>query len=321
LLRKYENGETQDQEMYQIVLPLESIGVYIPGKKANYPSSVLMNIVPAIVAGVKNVYIATPTRNTLVLALAYLCKVKQVYLMGGAHAIAAFAYGTESVKKVDKIVGPGNVFVSYAKRLVYGDVGIDMIAGPSEIVIIADQNSNALHIAYDMLAQSEHDEKAMSILITTSKDKGEEVLKILKTKKSINRQEILDKSLMDYSRVIVVKDIDEAIKLSNLIAPEHLELLVDDALSHILKIKNAGAIFLNTYSPEAIGDYVAGPSHVLPTNGTARFFSPLSVLDFFKRRSVINLKKETFEAIADDAIEFAQIEGLLMHLESIKVRK
>ncbi len=318
---KGEFGEILGQK----ITPIENVGVYVPGGKAAYPSSVLMNIVPAMVAGVKNIVMCTPRQggqvNPLVLACAYLCNVNHVYAIGGAQAIAAMAYGTESIKKVDKIVGPGNIFVALAKKEVYGSVGIDSIAGPSEILIVCDKSCNPKFVASDMLAQAEHDELASAIVICDDLKTAQEIQKWVETfYEESNRKDILTKSLQNYSKIIVVSSISEAIKLANIIAPEHLELAIDNAFNYLGDIQNAGAIFLGHYTPEAFGDYMAGPNHVLPTVQTARFFSPLGVDDFIKKSSIISFDEQSAKMLADDVMKFAKQEGLMMHALSAKLR-
>ena len=310
----------------QKITPLKRVGVYVPGGKAFYPSSVLMNILPAKVAGCKEITMVTPAvgghLEPLVLAAAYVCEVDHLYKIGGAQAIAALAYGTNTIAQVDKIVGPGNIFVALAKREVYGLVGIDSIAGPSEIAIIADNTANPKFLAADLLAQAEHDPMASSTLLITDKNLAEETLKYVKEfYETSPRKEILDSSLTKTSRIILVKDIDEAIKYTNLIAPEHLELAMDKARDIVDRIDNAGAIFIGHYSAEVYGDYMAGPNHVLPTCGTARFFSPLSVDDFIKKTSLIEFSKKASDYIANDVDVFAKCEHLTMHAKSASVRK
>lgn len=316
-----EYGETLGQK----ITPIEKVGVYVPGGKAAYPSSVLMNIMPAKVAGVKNITMVTPAPkgeyNPYVLAAAYICDVDHVYKIGGAQAIAALAYGTESIEKVDKIVGPGNIFVALAKKEVFGTVGIDSIAGPSEICIIADDKTNPKYAAADILGQAEHDELASSVLITTSESSAKEIKKQVEAYyETSNRKAILNRSLTDYSKIIIVDSIQTAIELANEIAPEHLELLMDCPEDYVDEIMNAGAIFIGPYSPEALGDYMAGTNHVLPTVGTARFFSPLGVDDFIKKSSLISFTKESAAKLIDDVDVFAKSEGLEMHALSARVR-
>ena len=313
-------------ELGMKVTPIEKVGVYVPGGKAAYPSSVLMNILPAKVAGCKTINMVTPAPkgiiNNLVLAAAYVAEVDHVYQVGGAQAIAALAFGTKSIEKVDKIVGPGNIFVALAKREVYGLVGIDSIAGPSEICVIADETCNPKYVAADLLAQAEHDEIASSTLFITDEEKANLVKKeLINYYNTAERKAILDKSLTNCSKIIVVKDIDEAIKYANRVAPEHLELAVNDPKKYVDKINNAGAIFMGHYSAESFGDYMSGPNHVLPTVATARFFSPLGVDDFIKKTSLQMLTKEAALSLVDDVDSFAMLEGLTMHALAARVRK
>lgn len=307
------------------VTPLENVGIYVPGGKASYPSSVLMNAIPAKVAGVKNLIMCTPTPNKvinpLVLAAAYIAGVDEVYKVGGAQAIAAMAYGTKSISKVDKIVGPGNIFVALAKKHVFGSVGIDSIAGPSEILIVADKFAKPNFVAADLLSQAEHDEIASGILITDSMDLAKKVkAEIEKFYNQLSRKSILDASLNSYCKIIVVKDIFEAFDLANDIAPEHLELALETPFEYLNYVKNAGAVFLGYYTPEALGDYMAGSNHVLPTNQTSRFFSPLGVDDFIKKTSIISFSKKAFEALGENVANFAHAEGLDAHALSVEER-
>ncbi len=310
----------------QKVTPLNRVGVYVPGGKAAYPSSVLMNIIPAKVAGVNQIIMTTPPGkdgkvNPGTLVAANEAGVDVIYKVGGAQAIAAMAYGTESIKKVDKIVGPGNIYVALAKKAVYGHVSIDSIAGPSEILVIADETANPRYVAADLLSQAEHDEMASAILITTSSELADKVSKEIKGFVSVlSRSEIISKSLENYGYILIAKDIEEAIETANEIASEHLEIVTKDPFTVMTKIRNAGAIFLGEYSSEPLGDYFAGPNHVLPTNGTAKFFSPLSVDDFIKKSSIISYSKEALEPIHEDIIKFANAERLTAHANSIKVR-
>ena len=304
---------------------VEKAGLYIPGGKAVYPSTLLMNAIPAIVAGVKEIIVTTPTPdnkpNHLLLAACYLCGIKKVYKVGGATAIASMAYGTETIPKVDVITGPGNIFVATAKKMVYGEVNIDMIAGPSEIGIIADSLANPKYIAIDLLSQAEHDELASSILITPdiqlAKTVSDEVEKKLK---DLLRKDIAQKSIENRAVIIVTKDINEAIKLMDKIAPEHLEVLTENPFELLPKIKNAGAIFLGENTPEAIGDYVAGPNHTLPTGGTAKFYSPLGVENFIKKSSIISFSKDGIKDIGNEASLIADVEGLEAHKLSVLAR-
>lgn len=323
--------KTNGEILGQRVIPLESVGVYVPGGKAAYPSSVLMNIVPAQVAGVERIVMVTPISMTVskdgkvpqnVLAAAYLAGVDELYTIGGAQAIAALAFGTATIPKVDKIVGPGNIYVALAKREVYGYVSIDSIAGPSEILIIADESANPTYMAADLLSQAEHDELASSVLLTPSRKLAREVQEeVIRLYNLLPRQDILKKSLQDYSAIIIEENLETACRTANAIAPEHLELAVDAPFEWLGKIKNAGAVFLGHYTPEPMGDYLAGPNHVLPTNGTARFFSPLSVDDYVKKSSVLSFTKESFSPLADAVIDFAESENLYAHALSVKVRK
>lgn len=310
----------------QKVTPLETVGVYVPGGKAVYPSSVLMNIIPAKVAGVSRIIMTTPpgkdgkvNPNTLVAA--HEAGADEIYKVGGAQAIAALAFGTESIPKVDKIVGPGNIYVALAKKAVFGYVSIDSVAGPSEILVIADETANPRFVAADLLSQAEHDELASAVLVTTSEALAKAVSKEVEDFVAVlSRKEILEKSLENYGYILLVKDLAEAIDVANEIASEHLEIVTKDPFTVMTKIKNAGAIFLGEYSSEPLGDYFAGPNHVLPTNGTARFFSPLSVDDFIKKSSIISYSKEALEPIHKDIIKFAEAEQLTAHANSIKVR-
>ncbi len=310
----------------QKITPLESVGVYVPGGKASYPSSVLMNIIPAEVAGVERIVMVTPPGkdgkvNPVTLTAACLAGATEVYKVGGAQAIAALAFGTESVPKVNKIVGPGNIYVALAKKAVYGHVSIDSIAGPSEIMVVADETANPRYVAADLLSQAEHDELASAILVTTSMELAEKVsAEVDGFLEVLPRREILEKSLGNYGRILVVDSMDEAIRTANEIAPEHLELLTQNPFEVMTKIRNAGAIFMGEYSSEPLGDYFAGPNHVLPTNGTAKFFSPLNVDDYVKKSSIIYYSKEALEAVHEDIIQFAESESLTAHANSIRVR-
>ena len=310
----------------QKVTPLTRVGVYVPGGKAAYPSTVLMNIVPASVAGVPEIVMVTPPGkdgkvNPVTLTAAKMAGATKIYKVGGAQAIAALAFGTATVPKVDKIVGPGNIFVALAKKCVYGYVSIDSIAGPSEILVIADETANPRHIAADLLSQAEHDELASAILITTSKKLADEVNQYIeKMVPNLSRSAILEKSLENYGYILLAESLDEAIDVANEIASEHLEIVTANPFEVMTKIKNAGAIFLGSYSSEPLGDYFAGPNHVLPTNGTAKFFSPLSVDDYVKKSSIIYYSKEALEAVHEDIEKFAKAEGLTAHANSIHVR-
>ena len=309
----------------QKVTPVDSAGLYIPGGKAAYPSSLLMNVIPAQVAGVENIVVCTPTPdnepNELLLAACHLCGVDQVYKVGGASAIAAMAYGTENIPKVDVITGPGNIFVATAKKMVFGDVNIDMIAGPSEIGILADESANASHMAIDLLSQAEHDEMASSIMITPSQLLADAVkLEIENWLKKLPREGIARKSIEERAAIIVTQDMDEAISLMNEIAPEHLEVATMSPFELLPYIKHAGAIFLGHNTPEAIGDYVAGPNHTLPTGGTAKFYSPLGVEDFMKKSSIISFSNKAINEIGEECALIANTEGLTAHEQSVRVR-
>lgn len=310
----------------QKVTPLARAGVYVPGGKAAYPSSVLMNVVPAKVAGVEQIIMCTPPDHEgkvypTTLVAANEAGVDVVYKAGGAQAIAAMAYGTESIPKVDKICGPGNIYVALAKKAVFGYVSIDSVAGPSEILVIADETANPRYVAADLLSQAEHDEMASAILITTSSELANKVSsEIDGFLKELSRSEIISKSLDNYGYILLVDDINEAVSVANDIASEHLEIVTKDPFNVMTKIKNAGAIFLGEYSSEPLGDYFAGPNHVLPTNGTAKFFSALSVDDFIKKSSIISYSREALEAIHNDIENFASAEHLTAHANSIKVR-
>lgn len=310
----------------QKITALQNVGVYVPGGKAVYPSSVLMNILPAKVAGVPHIVMTTPPSkegkvNPAVLVAAKEAGVDEVYKVGGAQAIAALAYGTESIKKVDKIVGPGNIYVALAKKAVYGHVSIDSIAGPSEVLVLADESANPRYVAADLLSQAEHDELASAILVTTSEEFAYKVKEeIEKFTAVLSRKEIIEKSLEQYGYLLVASNMDEAIEIANEIASEHLEIVTENPFEVMMKIKNAGAIFVGEYSCEPLGDYFAGPNHVLPTNGTAKFFSPLGVDDFIKKSSVIYYSKEALMGVKDDIIAFANAEQLTAHANSIAVR-
>ena len=309
----------------QRVTPVDSAGLYIPGGKAAYPSSLLMNVIPAQVAGVENIVVCTPTPdnepNELLLAACHLCGVDQVYKVGGATAIAAMAYGTENIPKVDVITGPGNIFVATAKKMVFGEVNIDMIAGPSEIGILADDSANANHMAIDLLSQAEHDEMASSILITPSQKLADEVkIEIENWLLKLPRQEIARKSIEERGAIIVTDSMTEAIDLMNEIAPEHLEVATLSPFELLPLIKHAGAIFLGHNTPEAIGDYVAGPNHTLPTGGTAKFYSPLGVENFMKKSSIISFSSKAINEIGEECALVANTEGLTAHEQSVRVR-
>lgn len=308
------------------ILPIAIAGVYVPGGKAAYPSSVLMNVLPARVAGVERIIMTTPPGadgkvNPGTLVAAHIAGVDEIYKVGGAQAIAAMAFGTQSIPKVDKITGPGNIFVALAKKACFGYVSIDSIAGPSEILVIADETANPRYVAADLLSQAEHDELASAILITTSKTLADQVsIEVDRLVANLSRREIIEKSLNNYGYILLVDSLDEAADTANEIASEHLEILTKDPFAMMTKIRNAGAIFLGEYSSEPLGDYFAGPNHVLPTNGTARFFSPLNVDDFLKKTSIISYSRPALEKIHQDIECFAENEGLTAHANSIRVR-
>ena len=310
----------------QKVTPLKRVGVYVPGGKAAYPSSVLMNVLPAKVAGVEELIMTTPPMKDgkvypVTLVAANEAGSDRIYRVGGAQAVAALAFGTESVPKVDKIVGPGNIYVALAKKAVYGHVSIDSIAGPSEILVLADETANPRYVAADLLSQAEHDEMASAILVTTSRELAEQVSKEVETfVAELSRTEIMQESLDHYGYILLAKDMEEAVETANEIASEHLEIMTADPFEVMTKIRTAGAIFIGEYSSEPLGDYFAGPNHVLPTNGTAKFFSPLSVDDFIKKSSIIYYSREALEPVHEDIIKFATAERLTAHANSIRVR-
>lgn len=312
--------------MGEIIKPIEKVGVYIPGGTAIYPSTVLMNVIPAKVAKVPEIVLVSPPNkngkiNDIILAAAKVSGVDRVFKIGGAQAIAALSYGTESVPKVYKIVGPGNIYVATAKRLVYGEISIDMFAGPSEVLIIADDNANPIHIAADMLAQAEHDRLASSILITVSEDIANKVNEELyKQLQKLTRKEIAEESIKNNGKIIITKNLDDAVFISNEMAPEHLEINIKEPFSILSKIKNAGSIFLGENTPEALGDYLSGTNHVLPTSGTAKFSSPLSVDDFVKKSYVTYYTKEALHKVKDSIINFAENEKLEAHANSVRLR-
>ena len=312
--------------MGQRVRGLERVGLYVPGGTAAYPSSVLMNAIPAKLAGCKEIVMTTPPSkngkpNPDIVAAAKIAGVDRIFLMGGAQAVAALAYGTEQVPKVDKIVGPGNIFVATAKKLLYGVVDIDMIAGPSEILIVADKTANPKFLAADLMSQAEHDKLASSILLTNCKELADKVKEELKIQcEKLERKEIIESSLKDYGAIIVCSDMEQAVKFANDLAPEHLEVCCENPMEYVGKLDNAGSVFLGNYSPEPLGDYFAGPNHVLPTSGTARFFSPLSIDSFVKKSSFIYYTENALKEQADDIVRFAETEGLTAHANSIKVR-
>ena len=319
---KKENGVS----LGQIINPIEKVGLYVPGGTAAYPSTVLMNAVPAKIAGCKEIIMVTPPTSDgtilpSLLVAAKIAGVDRIFKVGGAQSIAALSYGTESIPKVYKIVGPGNIYVAMAKKMVYGEVSIDMIAGPSEVLIIADDSANPVHVAADLLSQAEHDKLAASILVTTSKELAKNVAEQLEIQlKELEREEIARVSIETQGRIIVTKTIDEAIKISNEIAPEHLELAVSNPFELLTRVKNAGSIFMGHNTPEPLGDYLAGPNHTLPTSGTAKFSSPLSVDDFIKKSSFIYYSKEGLEEVKDKVIKFAESEGLTAHARSVSKR-
>ena len=327
---EYQNQQSWEYEkngvlLGQSVRPLETTGIYVPGGKASYPSSVLMNAIPAKVAGVEKVVMCSPASkgqcSPHVLVAAEIAGVDSIFKVGGAQAIGAMAYGTDTIPKVDKIVGPGNIYVALAKRMVFGLVDIDMIAGPSEILIVADDSASADFIASDLLSQAEHDEQAVPILVTCSEKLARDVMKELEKQAScLNRQEIIKKSLSDQGRLFIVESLDEAVKVANDIAPEHLELAVKEPRACAEQIRNAGAIFLGHHTPEAVGDYLAGPNHVLPTSGTARFSSPLGVYDFVKRTSIMSYTPEALEKAAPLIRILADMEHLDAHANSVDLR-
>ena len=309
----------------QKITPVDKAGLYIPGGKAAYPSSLLMNAIPAIVAGVEEIIVCTPTPNNepneLLLAACHLCGVSKVFKVGGASAIAAMAYGTQNIPKVDVITGPGNIFVATAKKLVFGEVNIDMIAGPSEIGILADGSANAKYLAIDLLSQAEHDEMASSILITTNEELAKKVsFEVDEYLKVLSRTEIASKSINERGVIILTNDMGEAIKLMNEIAPEHLEVVTQNPFELLPQIKHAGAIFLGENTPEPIGDYIAGPNHTLPTGGTAKFYSPLNVEHFMKKSSIISFSKQAIQEIGEQCAILANTEGLTAHEESVRIR-
>ena len=310
----------------QVIRPLERVGIYIPGGKASYPSTVLMNVIPAQVAGVREMALCVPTPrgeiNPVVMAAIKLLGVREVYRIGGAQAVGAMAYGTETIKKVDKIVGPGNIYVATAKKMVFGGVDIDMIAGPSEILVLADESADPVFIAADLLSQAEHDEYASSILVTTSKTVAEAVSRELeKQLKELKRKEIAKRSLDTYGAIILTKTLTKAADIANTVAPEHLEVMTENPEKVVPLIRNAGAIFIGKWTPEALGDYAAGPNHTLPTGGTARFSSPLGVYDFIKRSSLIGFTREGFQRLARTVKTIADAEGLEAHGNTVRVRE
>lgn len=313
--------------MGQRVLPLAKVGVYVPGGTAAYPSTVLMNVIPAKIAGVQKIVLVTPplqdgSVNPAILAAAQVAGVDEIYRIGGAQAVAALAYGTESVPQVDKIVGPGNIYVAAAKRLVYGTVDIDMIAGPSDVLIVADETANPVHVAADLLAQAEHDVNAQAILVTTQRSLAEATQKeVAQQTAQLPRKAIIEQSIAKNGKIILVENLERALEVANEIAPEHLELAVADPFAWLDQVENAGSVFLGHNTPEVLGDYLAGPNHTLPTERTARFYSPLSVDDFVKHSQYLYYGEAAMKAVADDVILFAETEGLGGHANSIRLRK
>jgi histidinol dehydrogenase len=326
-LQKEESWYFSEKEgilLGQLIRPVERVGVYVPGGTASYPSTVLMNVIPAQVAGVSEIALCVPVQDNIdpqVAAAIKLLGIREVYRIGGAQAVAAMAYGTETIRKVDKIVGPGNIYVATAKKMVFGEVGIDMFAGPSEILIIADRSSRPSFIAADLLSQAEHDELASCICITNSEKLAGQVEGEIRIQlKKLRRKDIAKKSLDRYGAIIITKNLNTAFDVANRIAPEHLEIMTKNPARFLNRIKNAGAVFIGEWSPETLGDYVAGPNHTLPTGGTARFSSPLGVYDFIKRTSLVNFKKEGFLRLAGPVEHFADIEGLEAHGNSVRIR-
>ncbi len=327
-LQVEETWTTADNDtiLGQAIRPIRRVGVYVPGGKAAYPSTVLMNVIPAQVAGVKEIALCVPFSggevNPYVMAAIKMLDVKEVYAVGGAQAVGAMAYGTDSIKRVDKIVGPGNIYVAAAKRIVFGIVDIDMIAGPSEILVVADNSANAAFIAADLLSQAEHDELASAVLLTDSISLAKRVAAELRRQlATLTRRKIAEKSLVAYGAIIVTRSLHQAVELSNQIAPEHLEVMTESPMDLLPAIENAGAIFLGPWTPEALGDYAAGPNHTLPTGGTARFFSPLGVYDFYKRSSLVGFTKKGFMKLASVVETIADIEGLEAHANTIRIRR
>jgi histidinol dehydrogenase len=312
-------------ELGQRVLPLRRVGVYAPGGKAFYPSTLLMAAIPARIAGVEEIILVSPARdgklNPLIAAAAEVSGVRRIFKIGGAQAIAALAYGTKTIPQVDKIVGPGNAYVAAAKKIVFGQVDIDMIAGPSEIVVIADKTARASFVAADMLAQAEHDEMAASVLLTPSESLAREVSQEIDQQlRTSSRKTIMENSLAKYGAIIITASVDDALNLANLFAPEHLELMVENPAGILDKVRNAGSVFLGSFTPEALGDYLAGSNHILPTEGTARFSSPLGVYDFYKRMNVISFSREALKKLGGQTAHFAQMEGLDAHANSVLIR-
>ena len=323
--RQLENSFFKEEEgivLGQKVIPLERVGLYVPGGKAAYPSTVLMNAVPAAVAGVEEIIMVSPNPNKYTLAAAYIAGVDRVFRIGGAQAVAALAYGTDTIPKVDKIVGPGNIYVALAKKLLFGVVDIDMIAGPSEVLVIADESADPEWVAADLLSQAEHDELAASILVTPSEDlAGRVSINVKELLKKLERREIAEKSIRRFGTIFVVEDLVQACEVANFIAPEHLEIMTEEPMALLPNIKHAGAVFMGRYTTEPLGDYVLGPNHTLPTGGTARFFSPLGVYDFLKRSSILYVSKKGFDRVADLAEAIAKAEGLEAHALAVRIRR
>jgi histidinol dehydrogenase len=323
LQKSWQYRDSLGMVLGQRITPLERVGVYVPGGKASYPSTVLMNVMPAKVAGVKEIIMTSPIGNdaAIILAAAKIAGVNRVFRVGGAQAIAALAFGTATIPKVDKIVGPGNIFVATAKRLVFGEVNIDSIAGPSEILLLADDSADPAHVAADMLSQAEHDELAAALCVTSSPGLATKIQQALDEQlRQTKRQKITVKSLENYGAIIVTADLNEAVRIANEIAPEHLELLVRQPEKWALQIRNAGAIFIGPYSAPPLGDYLAGPNHVLPTGGSARFFSPLGTYDFLKRTTIIHADKRALRALAPKITQLARLEGLDDHARAVEAR-
>lgn len=321
----YLMNEEVGVELGQRILPLQRAGIYAPGGKAFYPSTLLMAAIPARIAGVKEIILVSPAKegqlNPMIAAAADIAGVDRLFKIGGAQAIASLAYGTQTIPRVDKIVGPGNAYVAAAKKLVFGQVDIDMIAGPSEVVVIADQTANPSFVAADMLAQAEHDEMAAAVLFTPFPDLAKQVAEeIEKQMQTLPKKDIIEKSLSRYGAIIITSGITQAVELANLFAPEHLELMVENPADLLGQVRNAGSVFLGSYTPEALGDYIAGTNHILPTEGTARFSSPLGVYDFYKRMSVLSFSKQAFEKLSESTEHFAHMEGLDAHANSVRVR-
>jgi len=328
LRQKEESWSYREQgaTLGQIIRPIQRVGVYVPGGKASYPSTVLMNVIPAQVAGVKEIALCVPTPqgevNPYVMAALDLLGIREVYRVGGAQAIAAMACGTETIKKVDKIVGPGNIYVATAKRMVFGEVDIDMIAGPSEVLIIADRTAPPEFVASDLLSQAEHDELASSVLVTSSKRLALRVAEEVKRQlKDLRRKEIARASLENFGAIIITGTLGKAVQVANIIAPEHLEIMTESPEKLLPQIQNAGAVFLGKWTPESLGDYAAGPNHTLPTGGTSRFFSPLGVYDFIKRSSLLSFSRPSFQRLSSVIETLADLEGLEAHGKAVKVRK